>query len=579
MSEESPSGSPVYSDMPESADRPQFKAAKKIVRIRLPNNSYRTIPVATTTTVGAVVEKIASKLMIQNPDADYSECRLFLVLAGVEEVELEEHDFLGDILNVHAQSGDELTYKKAGEKFVDREEQLKQIEQQNRLHAQRKETLHEAMNSWMHGPDESAPSPSLPVVGDLPSHTPGGFGFLLPERQHFLPVLYGRYRMEEGAVPPRAPSSPPHAEARANASCPQLSPSSRSPNPARGGDLLVQPWDVQTSHLLPFYSMASSLSSLLLEKEASQRATKKSKAGGRSMFVDFGNPPTATQKREVCPCSKGTEIVVSVVMVNGWKCIQKEFLCHPNDSAIIGKAALEVALLEALPPHPNVVRYLYHDHPAPGQTRLFLSYYGRPLAAQLDALQPALSVALVTSLLFHLCNGVLFLHEYCLIHGNLHDGCVHLIVDPQGEGGARVRQLVVSDLMEAFPTNDLGCDVTQQRITRSITKPWFSAPELLQSTELQFNHLVDVFSIGMIGLSLLARMGCIARLPEYEGLATTPLLDSRSAWIDSLTQGEEYRLLDAPTRQLLHTLLACTGASSSRPNVLQLQEILWNNQP
>merc|ERR1712130_10356 len=197
------------------------------------------------------------------------------------------------------------------------------------------------------------------------------------------------------------------------------------------------------------------------------------------------------QKRDVSSCSKSTEIVVSVVMLNGWKCILKEFVCHPND-IIVTKAALEVALLEALPPHPNVVRYLYHDHPAPGQTRLYLSYYGRSLATQMQTLQEHLSLPLVMSILFHLCNGVLFLHEYCLIHGNLHDGCVHLIVDPQGDDGApHVRQLVVSDLMEAFQTNDLGCDITQQRITRSITRPWFSAPELLQATELQFNHLVD----------------------------------------------------------------------------------------
>ena len=118
MSDESPSESPVSSNMP--AEEPQFKAHKKLVRIRLPNNSYRTMPVATTTTVGSVVEKLASKLMLQNPDSDFSECRLFLVLGGHEEVQLDEQDFLGDILNLTAQYGDELTYKKAGEKFVDR---------------------------------------------------------------------------------------------------------------------------------------------------------------------------------------------------------------------------------------------------------------------------------------------------------------------------------------------------------------------------------------------------------------------------------------------------------------------------
>ena len=282
----------------EVSEEPSKPPVKKLIRIRLPDNSYRTFPVNSTTTLDSIMDKITSKLAIERPEEDYTKNHIFQVDEN-NETELQAESFVVDILS-KADDSSEFIYKKKGEKVIDIKEELKQIEKENQMLEKKKEDIQVALSTWL--------GDSKPIV--QVNHQNQQID--LDNRRIFAPLV---------------------CEANPTTSVKGIN----------------------------MFSNLERIATLLEEKiSLTHRITQQKKpknTKNQKMFVEFAAFPAVSQTISVRTLeSKLSELAIHSVFVNGWKCYVKEYLCHPNDASSLHKALTEISFLELLPPHPNILR-------------------------------------------------------------------------------------------------------------------------------------------------------------------------------------------------------------------------------
>lgn len=451
---------------------------KRLIRVKLPNNSYRTFPVLENTTTEVIIEKIKSKMSKEKSD-HYVYSQLFQVNKNGTEFLLHKDLLISEVLR-KAPDDCEFIFKKQGEKLIDRNEELQQIALENRILEKKKENIQEALSTWL---------------GDAKIPTGGGNHTIvtttISEKRFPLPnIAFHSSKSEFEKM-----------------------------------NLL--------HHAETFYA-------LLIEKSSSSRRfaqLKKTKATKTSQcIIDFSGDISIVKRNEVAALSRISEMITYTVVVSGWKCFMKEFFCHVNDFSSQKKVAFEVTLLEVLPYHPNIIQYYYHEqHERSTQIfyschgislRKFVSSYSSIISPPVEednsgnvSVSPqtpknvpfdnstattassttatsttssstqrsdSLSLSLIKSILISLCNALSHLHSYAVIHNNLSAESVFIHYDAQND---KLINLVLGNFCYGIqldnPQSTIACLSSIDTVTRCL------APELYQDSGAYYSQASD----------------------------------------------------------------------------------------
>jgi PAS domain S-box-containing protein len=219
----------------------------------------------------------------------------------------------------------------------------------------------------------------------------------------------------------------------------------------------------------------------------------------------------------------GSSAAVYVCSIDGWRCAMKELQVERCSSSTVAKFLSEIELVESLPSHPHICRYLGHDRR--GDTiRLFMTRYSTTLSSHLSR-SPKPMPATVAKWMSNLVAGLRFLHERSIIHRDLKSDNIFGVYNERNE----ISSLAIGDFDQAR----LGDGSTV------VGSPGFMAPEiLLSSGSTSYTTAVDIYSLGMVlyeiivgerpfaALSMIQIAHCIAQgerpeipeslLPKYE---------------------------------------------------------------
>jgi len=416
---------------------PKFVTNRKLIRIKLPNGSYRTFPVHSETTIGYIVEKIKSKMAYEQ-----AENAFIFQVNGKDEVRLEDQVLLGKHLET-VPATSEFIFKKHGEKLIDRTEELKQIELENKILEKRKENIQEALSTWMGDSKVSLPTASTSFSA---------------ERIFFPAVPFGK-----------------------NASRSEV-------------------------EQMKLFAQADQISSFIIEKNsATRKYSQLKKTKGAKIqpgVIDFSSQFLILEEQNVTALSKISEVVSYAVVVSGWRCYMKEYFCHANDSTSTKKLLFEISLLENLPYHPNIIQYLYHEQ-REQSIQIFYASHGDSLRNFLQEYadeneNSKLSLATIKAILLALCSGLSHLHSYRVVHNNLTSENVFIRYDKQN---SQLIHLVIGQLYHAIQLETAQPATPLQSSSFCFTR--FSPPETLSEQNPYIVQVSDIYSFGLICYELL----------------------------------------------------------------------------
>jgi len=181
--------------------------------------------------------------------------------------------------------------------------------------------------------------------------------------------------------------------------------------------------------------------------------------------------------------------------VDGMMCAMKELIL---DETVDPSAFLtEIAVFDALPHHPNLARYFFHEKQT-GCIRLFMTLYDDSLENVLK--QRRLSsgtlypVFTLREWATSISNGIDYLHYYFIAHRDLKSGNIFV---SRGSNGC-VTELVIADFDTAIQVES-----EKSLLHQTMGTPGYMAPEVLQARECGYNLKCDIFSFGMILFELL----------------------------------------------------------------------------
>lgn len=125
---------------------------------------------------------------------------------------------------------------------------------------------------------------------------------------------------------------------------------------------------------------------------------------------------------EICePLGKGaSSTCIHSCLVDGWKCAMKKLSTSQANKMDLTAFEREVEILCQLPPHPNIVRYLFHSHIGEDLC-LFMTQYQGTLRDWLDSLPSSSSPSLedLSRYAMDVASGLEFLHQHSVIHRDI----------------------------------------------------------------------------------------------------------------------------------------------------------------
>lgn len=231
-----------------------------------------------------------------------------------------------------------------------------------------------------------------------------------------------------------------------------------------------------------------------LENAIHTAAKTKSEDGVEILSLRFENVVVTEKLAE----TGGSNAGVYSCYVNGWQCAIKE-LVKPTgflaDTSVSESFLKEITLLESLPPHRNIVRYLHHEE-TPTHIRLYMTRYSGSLGSEIrrfEKLNMRYSPSQIAMFCLDISKGLEFLHSHGIIHRDLKSDNIFVLKNESGS----IQTLVIGDLDTAKKIGG-----SQQAITL-IGTPAFIAPEVLEC-ESAYSFSADIFSLGMIVYECLA---------------------------------------------------------------------------
>jgi serine/threonine protein kinase len=147
------------------------------------------------------------------------------------------------------------------------------------------------------------------------------------------------------------------------------------------------------------------------DSESEHRHT--SKPGRAEMTIDTSNIAVGHRLGQ-----GGSGCAVYSCNVDGWECAMKELKVANAKQSDIDAFSAEVFLLESLPPHKNLVRFLFHQKTS-DRIRVFMRRYEGTLDVYLRARKEKdeyLDVSDVARLSLDVVRALEILHDYKIIH-------------------------------------------------------------------------------------------------------------------------------------------------------------------
>eukprot|EP01102_Stenamoeba_stenopodia_P010732 TRINITY_DN3261_c0_g7_i1.p1 TRINITY_DN3261_c0_g7~~TRINITY_DN3261_c0_g7_i1.p1 ORF type:complete len:451 (-),score=125.75 TRINITY_DN3261_c0_g7_i1:102-1454(-) len=253
----------------------------------------------------------------------------------------------------------------------------------------------------------------------------------------------------------------------------------------------------------------------------------------------------------------GSSAVIFSCYVDGWQCAMKEldleFMNEYEKTAFEG----EVRLLELLPQHPNIVRYLFHENKNK-KLRLFMTRYSSTLAQELQANRSKgrFQFSDCVKYALDIIKGLEFLHSNHIIHRDLKSDNIFVMLNERKE----IMRLAIGDF-------DTAKKINSKNIAKTVLgTPQWMAPEVLNANEEgQYNFSADIYSFGMVVYELLAMK------PPYHDCKSTMIAMN----IIQHRRPTPPENLEPEYEPLMELYLNCTKPKpEERPLIPQIKEVL-----
>lgn len=216
--------------------------------------------------------------------------------------------------------------------------------------------------------------------------------------------------------------------------------------------------------------------------------------------VNLGN----VQVNELTAVGNGMGTALFSCLVDGWQCCMKEMSLEGVSEAEARSFDTEIELLEKLPFHPNIARYLFHEK-SDNRVRLFMTKYAISLRDVINTRRAAVSEGTLTYFYpgevakwaAQIANGVEFLHKNHVVHRNLKPDVILCTLDTRGY----LSTLAITEFDSAKAISK------KKQAKTQIGTPSYMSPEVFCTDgSVPYTHKVDVWGIGMLLYELITLM-------------------------------------------------------------------------
>eukprot|EP01121_Diplochlamys_sp_Union-15-3_P019168 TRINITY_DN715_c0_g2_i3.p1 TRINITY_DN715_c0_g2~~TRINITY_DN715_c0_g2_i3.p1 ORF type:complete len:313 (+),score=53.55 TRINITY_DN715_c0_g2_i3:65-1003(+) len=192
----------------------------------------------------------------------------------------------------------------------------------------------------------------------------------------------------------------------------------------------------------------------------------------------------------------GSGASVYTCLVDGWQCVMKELNLEGVKDTTIKQFETEIKLLEDLPYHPNIVRYLFYERKG-NCLRLYVTRYSSSLRSVLHTRREHIredredwfSVTEIAKWAAEIITGLDFLHKNKIVHRDLKTDNVFVLLVAHNE----ISQLAIGDFDTAKRIGK------GQQAKTIIGTPSYMAPEVFNAKQDgYYNYKADVWSFGMV---------------------------------------------------------------------------------
>ncbi|MDP2437757.1 MAG: protein kinase [archaeon] len=189
----------------------------------------------------------------------------------------------------------------------------------------------------------------------------------------------------------------------------------------------------------------------------------------------------------------GSGASIHLATISGWQCLVKELQRTSLTTDTRSRFEFELATLESLPAHENLVQYLFH-HTTPTHFQIFISRYdgslGQVMAERIERGQP-FSAREIIACLSDITSGLECLHRNDILHRDLKPDNIFVAHDRNN----CVAKYVVGDFDSAKNIRDRG---EARTFVGTLS---YMAPEIF--TQEKYGKSCDIWSISIILYELL----------------------------------------------------------------------------
>eukprot|EP01121_Diplochlamys_sp_Union-15-3_P000088 TRINITY_DN10077_c0_g1_i1.p1 TRINITY_DN10077_c0_g1~~TRINITY_DN10077_c0_g1_i1.p1 ORF type:complete len:521 (-),score=79.42 TRINITY_DN10077_c0_g1_i1:15-1349(-) len=230
------------------------------------------------------------------------------------------------------------------------------------------------------------------------------------------------------------------------------------------------------------------------EEEIPKGEGKLVRLGPKQIIINTEN----VQINERLAESGGSYACVYACLVDGWQCVMKELDLKDLNPVTVNHFEREITILEQLPYHPNIVRYLFHERKT-DKLRLYVSRYSSSLRKVIGRKteDDNFEMSEIAKICLEIATGLEFLHKHDIIHRDLKSDNIFVNLDAHKQ----LRMFAIGDFDTAKNVKAGGEAKT------IIGTPRYMAPEVFNAQQQgSYTFKADVWSFGMILYELMTKM-------------------------------------------------------------------------
>eukprot|EP00339_Tiarina_fusa_P006170 CAMPEP_0117013084 /NCGR_PEP_ID=MMETSP0472-20121206/10864_1 /TAXON_ID=693140 ORGANISM="Tiarina fusus, Strain LIS" /NCGR_SAMPLE_ID=MMETSP0472 /ASSEMBLY_ACC=CAM_ASM_000603 /LENGTH=261 /DNA_ID=CAMNT_0004716299 /DNA_START=104 /DNA_END=886 /DNA_ORIENTATION=+ len=191
----------------------------------------------------------------------------------------------------------------------------------------------------------------------------------------------------------------------------------------------------------------------------------------------------------------GSSAAIYSCLVDGWSVVMKELSTSTMSQTSVDAFSREIRLLELMPAHENIVRYLFHEV-KDNYLRLFMTQYDCSLGhyiREVKEKQERVPVKTLYRILLDIIRGIEFLHSQNIMHRDLKSENIFILYGERKE----IQLCAIGDF-----------DTAKQLVADTKTvlgTPSWMAPEVMAASSAEgYSFPCDIYSFGMIIYELIS---------------------------------------------------------------------------